>query len=70
MKLVFEKLVLHKQYLHSFLHALHCRECPVPLLTAVSCVKIRPENTEMKLVFMLLVSDITSLLPGELKHNL
>jgi hypothetical protein len=48
------------------LHALHCRACPVSLLTAVPCVKMMPENNEMKLIFKWLVSDIIFLLSGEL----
>jgi len=36
------------------------------MLTAVPSVKMKPENTEMQLVFMWLVSDTTMLLPSEL----
>jgi len=49
-----------------FLHVRHCRICLVSLLTALPCVKMKTENTGMKLVFVWLVSDITFLLPGGL----
>jgi hypothetical protein len=34
------------------------------LLTPVACVKMKPENTEMKLGFVWLLSDIKTLLQG------
>jgi len=59
MKLVYKKGLLHKQRLHVFVACFALEAMPSP--SAHSCVKMKPENIEMKLVFMWLVSDIMTL---------
>jgi hypothetical protein len=49
-----------------FWHALHCTVWPESPHTAEPCVKMKPENTEIKLLFIWLVFWVTLLPPGEL----